>query len=582
MFQTKDQKQDSIRVPLVGAYNTRTIDNTNTTPTASGIVGIGVVGIAIVGSTTSAYKDQRFINCIPERITNKLTGASRFYCTKRPGFALWSTPSAGNAGNAIHLWETFGGGTVPVMTSFGSTNSVLYKDTTSLDSITGVTTFLDEALIGTTSYLIALSSDSTGWFYANDAGVPTQTFTATTVSGSPTVTAIASTTGMYKGMAITGTGIPASTVILSVDSGTQITLSANATASNVGVTLTRSVLAKITDTDFPGNAGRTLTGRLAFMDGFTFVMDTSGRIYNSDINSITSWTALNYVTAQGSFDNGVGVARYKNQIVAFGSETTEFFFNAGNATGSPLQNQPQATIKLGCIGPNAYCPVEDSIAWVSSSNISGVGVYLLDGYTPKRISIPAIEAGLALVPSTSIWMNAVQMLGKTLLVIATTGTTYVYSLTDDTWHEWSSTETLWHHIVGTSSGTRMVYAVSNSSTGGKVFRINPSSLVYTDDGSAFNMTIQTSPFDADNGLRKRLYRLQLIGDQYSTTNPVTIQWSDDDYQTWSTGRSVDMINGSPYLVGCGSFRRRNFKIVNSSELPLRLEAIEMLINQNMH
>jgi hypothetical protein len=179
-------------------------------------------------------------------------------------------------------------------------------------------------------------------------------------------------------------------------------------------------------------------------------------------------------------------------------------------------------------------------------------------------------------------MNAVQMLGKTLLVIATTGTTYVYSLTDDTWHEWSSTETLWHHIVGTSSGTRMVYAVSNSSTGGKVFRINPSSLVYTDDGSAFNMTIQTSPFDADNGLRKRLYRLQLIGDQYSTTNPVTIQWSDDDYQTWSTGRSVDMINGSPYLVGCGSFRRRNFKIVNSSELPLRLEAIEMLINQNMH
>ena len=58
-----------------------------------------------------------------------------------------------------------------------------------------------------------------------------RTFTGTTSVSSPTVTAITSTLGLMPRMPITGTGIPAATTILSVDSATQITLSANATAA---------------------------------------------------------------------------------------------------------------------------------------------------------------------------------------------------------------------------------------------------------------------------------------------------------------------------------------------------------------
>jgi len=53
----------------------------------------------------------------------------------------------------------------------------------------------------------------------------------TLTSGSPVVTGIASTTGMLRGMRITGTGVPANTLISSVDSGTQITMTQNASAS---------------------------------------------------------------------------------------------------------------------------------------------------------------------------------------------------------------------------------------------------------------------------------------------------------------------------------------------------------------
>lgn len=59
-----------------------------------------------------------------------------------------------------------------------------------------------------------------------------------TTTGSAIVTNLTDTSSMYAGMSVEGTGIPASTTILSVDSATQITLSANATATNTGVAMT--------------------------------------------------------------------------------------------------------------------------------------------------------------------------------------------------------------------------------------------------------------------------------------------------------------------------------------------------------
>ena len=56
-------------------------------------------------------------------------------------------------------------------------------------------------------------------------------FTGTLTSGLPTVTGLSSTTGLVAGQNISGTGIPSGTTILSVNSSTAITLSAEATAS---------------------------------------------------------------------------------------------------------------------------------------------------------------------------------------------------------------------------------------------------------------------------------------------------------------------------------------------------------------
>lgn len=62
-------------------------------------------------------------------------------------------------------------------------------------------------------------------------GNTTLTGTGTLTSGSAIVTGIADVTGFYPGMPISGTGVPASTTIQSIDSASQITLTAAATAT---------------------------------------------------------------------------------------------------------------------------------------------------------------------------------------------------------------------------------------------------------------------------------------------------------------------------------------------------------------
>lgn len=63
-------------------------------------------------------------------------------------------------------------------------------------------------------------------------------FTGTTTNGSAEITELESTSRLAPGLNISGTGIPASTRILSIDSPTQITLDAEATADGSDVTLT--------------------------------------------------------------------------------------------------------------------------------------------------------------------------------------------------------------------------------------------------------------------------------------------------------------------------------------------------------
>lgn len=86
-----------------------------------------------------------------------------------------------------------------------------------------------------TEYFIAQVENGTS--YATPTGNMGLSTTGDTTNTSSLIKNVATTVGLYNGMTITGTGIPGATTILSFTANS-ITLSANATASNSGVTFT--------------------------------------------------------------------------------------------------------------------------------------------------------------------------------------------------------------------------------------------------------------------------------------------------------------------------------------------------------
>lgn len=567
-YNISTQQEDVWRIPLVGGYNDRTMDSGASTYTYS--------------STTT--KDQRFINAIPTKISTAATGATSYYVAKRPGWALHSTPSAGNVGRGLCYWPDVG-----LISAFGGTNSNIYWDTSLIGAITGQALSIDYARVGTTAYLLIRSSDTSLWVVTTPFQLPVTTFTADTTNTSPILTNVSSTSTVYVGQALSGTGIPAGTRVSSIDSATQITMSANATATNATVTITHEVLQKVIDTDYPGNASRTPIGKFVIMDDYAFIMDVAGRIYNSDNGNFLSWTALNYISAIAQPDAGIGLARYKNSLMAFGGFSIEFFRNVGNELGSPLERLDQYQIKLGCVGQYAYTNASDTVAWLGNTVEGGVSAYILDNYLPKKISTAAIDRQLQLSIATSValsnpcFANSFKFNGQTFVSFTVSNNTFIYCLETELWHEMGGSTVLWHRI--TTAGdltTRTIYAQSLLSTAGEIYKVDPTSLVYQDNSVSYNMIIQTSKVDGNNSMRKWLPQLRLIGDQAASTNNVSVSWSDDDYQNFSTARTIDMANADPNLKACGSFKRRAFKITHAGNAACRLEALELYIKQGTH
>ena len=490
------------RVPVAGSINNR-VSATNILNTVSGYVGMGIVGVMIVGKLTDASsKDQRFINCFSETITDAVTGTPAVYMVKRPGFATSITTATADIGNAILVWTGYSTGD-SVIAAFGATNSTIYNTSTSLGAITGKATGITETFVSGVATLTVTSTDSTGWYY----DVPT------------------------------------------------------------------GVMTKIVDADFPGNAGKTLAGTFAHIDGFAIVMDTSGSIWASDLNSVTGWTATSFGSANSYPDKGIGCVRHRNLIMAFGTESVEFWQNSG-LTPFPLSRVSNMTQKVGCVSADAIAQIADTTFWCGSSPQGGLSVFQFDGAI-GRISTPEIDAILILAGASNISLTTIRVYGRSFVIVKASTVALAYCIEEKMWHEWSSSTAPWYKIVGVSKGTTMVnYCISNVLTTGIVYSMNPSAFVFTDAGVAYTALMQLDNMDLGTSNRKCWEEVRIIGDQQSASSPIQLSYTDDDYQSYTVWGTLDMSQALPRATRLGSSRRRAWVLQHSDNSPMRIRMIE--------
>ncbi|MDE2097572.1 MAG: hypothetical protein KGL39_10025 [Patescibacteria group bacterium] len=200
-------------------------------------------------------------------------------------------------------------------------------------------------------------------------------------------------------------------------------------------------LTQITDNNYPLV---TVPG-VVQLDGYIFVMDSNGVIYNSNLQDQRIWNSLDFIQAEVEPDGGVAIAKHLNYIVAFGKWSTEFFYDAGNALGSPLARVDNAFFPIGCANGNSVVAMDTSVIWVSQTKEDnakagrGREVTMLNGMTPKKISTPFVDRILSNDSMRNIRALTLKSQGHDFYILTLVDSliTVVYDMTIGVWYQWT-------------------------------------------------------------------------------------------------------------------------------------------------
>lgn len=361
---------------------------------------------------------------------------------------------------------------------------------------------------------------------------------------------------------------------------------------------TSDVVTAITVGNFPAD-GNGYTGadfptghvpKPAFMDGYIFlVQEATGKVFNSKLTDPGRWRAASdYVTPIIYSDKATALARQANQLVVFKEQTTEMYYDQGQsgATGSPLGRTEQAALQVGCSSYGSVAQNERLVIWVGKSHVGGAAVWEMDGFTNNKISTSGVEkliqaeTNLGAVKALFVRTKGSFMY---ILNLPTLDKTLVYDVDEKSWMLWGYTDyqdidyrVNWD--FGDESASQTYYVLGRAD--GIVYELDPEA--YTDNGIAIKTLLRTSKMDFDNSDRKFMHKLTIVGDTQMSSSPILVQWTDDDYQTYSVGQQVDMREGYAVCYRLGWFRRRAIQLTHTAPTPLRLEHLEVYYKQGVN
>lgn len=318
---------------------------------------------------------------------------------------------------------------------------------------------------------------------------------------------------------------------------------------------------------------------VVFLDGYIFIVKiNTGDIYNSDLNNPMAWTPGNFITAEIAADDIKKLVKLNNYLVVFGSGSIEYFWDAGNATGSPLQRNDTPVKLNGYLGGVAQWG--NNIYFIGNNKEGQPDVFMLEDLKMEAVGTTSVNRYLQSlqVAWTNIKASIVGIDGHHFYVMNAGETTYVYDITSKLWVRWAfknnaNFKMLFCINTKISNDLKPLFAVAGVTN---IYQFDSS--YFQDDGVNYTMSGVTANQNFDTMNQKFMHRLTVWADKAPFDSFLVIQWSDDDYQTWSTVRNIQLNSEMPSINQLGRFRRRAFKWSLTSNQPMRIKAIEVDLN----
>ena len=326
-----------------------------------------------------------------------------------------------------------------------------------------------------------------------------------------------------------------------------------------------------------------LTG--AILDGYYIVGLNSSKQYQiSQLNNTTGpvWDGLDYST-KNSYPDALNCVLSNDDLFLFGQNTTDVHRNTGGTF--PFTKMDGAGFKLGAASPWAPIAINSRVFFIAVSDQGRAVAYVLDGYTPVRISTHAEEYQWS---AANLGVNCISYSeeheGHYWWVINFGNQTWQYDLVSGVWSQraaWSGSAftaypfqfhtyvpEVGKHFVG-GNGSSVLYESSLS--------------LYSSNGSDIAWQ-RTLPHMYAGGKMQQFGRMTLemqTGTVASGAAPVvTRTWSDDRGQTFGHAETAsigvhDDFSIRVFWPGTSNSRDRVYRITGIGQSKVALISIEM-------
>lgn len=333
-----------------------------------------------------------------------------------------------------------------------------------------------------------------------------------------------------------------------------------------------------------------------------YLMTSFGRIYSTaDINT---WTALAYIALDSILGQPLCLVRHLSYLIAFCSKGAVAYYDAGISPGSPLAPVQNAVWLEGMAVDGAQTiatTIEDELFWVGAGQSTGYTVSMMSGLTITTVSSEAVNRVLEKYMPLVATANGASISGYQRTVYprglafksgghsfyvltfpaftsggtAVPGISMAYDIAKKHWSIWSQqypsgTELEWLPWFVTARPGFNSAVFIDRTTG---FLTALSETIYQDLGNPIKMQIQTELFNWGNQRTKMIPATYLQAD--TMTSNVTVQWSDDDYNTYNTGQVVATDNPKKQMIRCGSTTQRGWMLTHTDNTPMRLYGLEV-------
>ena len=329
---------------------------------------------------------------------------------------------------------------------------------------------------------------------------------------------------------------------------------------------------------YPNN----LVPGFVYVNGYIYGMDWTGAIWQTATqNQCANWSG-NQITASSDADIGVQLARQLIYTLAIKSWTTQIFYDAGNPVGSSLSPLSGAQWEFGCLSADTYQNLDGTLFWVTQSKKGTYTVVQVDNLEFKTISYPEIERQLDLGPGSVWYSQAYQHAGHKFYVLTnvTNNVTMVYDVKEQIWTRWTDYQGNYFPVIdrAPSPGGAEWHQFGN----GNIYQLGPDYLYPNDYGNIVPVDIYTPNFDDGVGRIKYLSQMRFNADQ-TPGSVLQVRSSDDDYQTWSQFRNVDLSQKPENCIlnDEGSFYRRAYHFRQQCNTGFRIRSVDLQMDRGV-